>query len=273
MTNDWETGLADLLLLLEQNQAQATCETPGTPWLVGMNRDTRSAVLLKARCGMWSCPACAQRLAARWTARAIHGAAALAETDRRLAMITLTHRGGIVPAKSLARWRNCWPKLSARARRASGGDWEYLYVHEQHKSGVLHTHFLSTDELGIRWWKDNPAETGFGYMNDWEILDNFAGAGAYVAKYLAKQLQLLRWPAGWRRVGTSRGWPALPEMDGAEGWDWVVARHADDVRVELEGLLMQQYALSVDRGIVEILDELGPYCKKMLYPFLTNSIF
>jgi hypothetical protein len=138
---------------------------------------------------------------------------------------------------------------------------------------VLHTHFLSTDELGIRWWKDTPAETGFGYMNDWEILDNFAGAGAYVAKYLAKQLQALRWPAGWRRVGTSRNWPILPKMEGAEGWDWTVARRADDVRAELEGLLMQRYAIVVSCDLSDIWEKLGPYCKDMLHSYLTNNNF
>ena len=227
-------------------------------------------MLLQADCGLWSCPHCAAKLASRWTARAIHGAGELMLSNASMAMLTLTHRGKLTSDGSMRRWRECWPKLSSRARRANDGSWQYLYVHEKHKSGVLHTHFLTTDTLGERWWKDNPASTGFGYMNDWSELYSFVGAGAYVAKYLAKQLSDVVWPAGWRRIGTSRGWPKLPDVDAHEGFNWTVAKRAWEVRAELEAAIMQGYETTIHCNIKPLKEHLGDYCTRILMRYLDN---
>jgi hypothetical protein len=234
------------------------CETPGRPFLIGWHEGTRAALVTRPNCGLWSCPHCAQLNASRWTARAIRGAQQLLDRGENLYFLTLTHRGGISPARSRQRWRDCWPKLSARMRRAQPRKVEYLYVHEQHKSGVMHTHVTLTGTWTERWWKDNPARTGFGYMNDLSVVDSAVNAGSYVAKYLAKMLQLLQWPPGWRRLGTSRGWPVLPPAERVEGWQWLAAKFAQEVRAEIESLALQGYR-------IEILDD-----KDLVDSFLTD---
>jgi hypothetical protein len=173
----------------------------------------------------------------------------------KLNFLTLTHRGGISPARARQRWRDCWPKLSARMRRASPDKIKYLYVHEQHKSGVMHTHMILSGCWDERWWKDNPARTGFGYMNDISDVEDYLQAGSYVAKYLAKQLNLLKWPPGWRRLGTSRDWPKLPEARKTIGWDWLVSMSAIDARAEIEGLHLKGYRIEVqaDEGLAALI--------------------
>jgi len=151
-------------------------------------------------------------------------------------------------------------------RRTSDVKPEYLYVHEQHKNGKLHTHFITTDGLGKRWWKDKPAETGFGYMNDWSLLTNHVGAGAYVAKYLAKQLEALNWPKHWRRIATSRGWPTLADLSPAGEYDWTVCKRGWEVRLEIEGAQLQGYTTTIACDVEDILVWLEDYCERESIP-------
>lgn len=221
------------------------CETPGRPYLVGWNRDRGKAIVTRPDCGNWACPHCAQTNALRWTARAIRGADQLMAGDTRLNFLTLTFRGRLSPAESRARWRACWPKLRARMVRAQAEKIEYMYVHEQHQSGVLHIHFILSGYWKKRFFKDIPPVVGFGYMNDISEVENAIDAGGYVAKYLAKQLGELCWPKGWRRITTSQGWPALPPAEKAEGWDWLATKNVVELRAEIEGLSMLGYRIEI----------------------------
>lgn len=228
------------------------CETPGRPWLVGIDKGMLRAVVVLPGCGLWACPACAEVNARRWTARAVQGGNELTELGEQLYFLTLTHRGHLTQQGSLERWRKCWPKLSARMRRASPEHREYLYIHEQHRTGVLHTHFIMTAHLDKRWWKDAPAATGFGYMNDYEPCRDGPAAGSYAAKYLAKSLERLAWPKGWRRVGCSRGWPQLPEKENEyTPYEWLVLRTDWEARAELESLRLRGYAVHDDYHLTE----------------------
>lgn len=229
------------------------CDTPGRPFLIGWHTGKLTALVTRPDCGLWSCSHCSQTNAHRWTARAIRGAQALLDRGETLNFLTLTHRGGMSPERARQRWRDCWPKLSARMRRAQPQKVEYLYIHEQHKSGVMHSHFLLTGVWDNRFWKDNPARTGFGYMNDISPVNSAVDAGGYAAKYLAKMLLVLQWPPGWRRVGTSRGWPKLPPPEQVEGWQWLAAKYAQDVRAEIESLSLQGYRIEIldDKDLVE----------------------
>lgn len=226
------------------------CETPGRPWLVGKRRDTWRAVVLQPPCKLWSCPYCSKRNALRWAARGLVGHKQLTESGKETYFLTLTHRGGMTAAKTRKRWLDCWPRLSARMRRASNEKPEYMYVHELHKSGLLHTHFISTDGLGARWWKDNPAYTGFGFMNDYQKCTDSPEAASYVSKYLAKNLDGPTWPKGWRRVGCSRGWPTFDEEESEELFEWDVCKKVFDLRVSVEALYLERYR-------IDVLDDVG----------------
>ncbi len=165
-----------------------------------------------------------------------------------LFFVTLTAMGWMSVSKTLENWRENWPRLSSRLRRAAKGSCEYVYVHERHKNGRLHTHLVINVNLGRRWWKDVPPSCGFGYMNDVQDVENSAGVAAYVSKYLAKSLRE-NWPKGWRRISSSRGWP-MPEVDDVDdGKLWVVAKRAVDVRMEYESIEAQDFNIDVDADV------------------------
>lgn len=135
--------------------------------------------------------------------------------------VTLTMPPHLSVGGTLARWRACWPALSARMRRAVGGRFHYVYVHERHRSGRLHAHIITSAPMKTRWYKDNGAQTGFGYIADCRPVDDAVHAAEYVSKYLAKSLNGAEpWPNNWRRIVTSQGWPKLPKPE-SNGYDWV----------------------------------------------------
>jgi hypothetical protein len=213
------------------------CQSYGRVWVIGKNRETNTAIVFHPRCKRWSCPQCGQINRRVWVARTMHAVSELQETGTPIDFVTLTHRGKLGAEETRLRWRKSWPKLSSRMRRAVP-DIEYCYVHEQHKNGRLHTHFITTGMLSKRWWKDNGATTGFGFMNDASEARNPLGAGAYVSKYLSKQLGVNAWPRGWRRITTSRGWPSLPSTEAPEGWAFYPAMpnmEAEEIEAILNG--------------------------------------
>jgi hypothetical protein len=229
--------------ILMSEDHQEGCMTPGRPHLIGTNPQTGRAVVLQPDCGLWDCPHCAAKNASRWTARAFRGALEIEAMGHKLNFVTLTHRGHLNARQTMHRWRECWPKLAARVRRATGKNWFYMYVHERHDSGKLHTHFISTDTWTARNWKDYPAQCGFGYMNDKRPVYDVRGAADYVAKYLTKMLGSDLWPKDWRRIGTSRNWPKLPPTPTDENWCWIVTKTALDLTMELDGVRMKGFSI------------------------------
>jgi hypothetical protein len=197
-----------------------TCNTRGRPYLVAQSSSHKIALVFQPSCKMWSCPTCAQSNRAKWTMRIYHGAELLINRGKTISFVTLTLPGHLDAPGTLARWRRAWPSLSARWRRASGENRDYCYVHEQHKDGRLHVHMLTTSELPQRWYKNNAAETGFGYMVDVQPVDNPLIPASYVSKYLGKGLagMIYAWPRGWRRIGTNRGWWREEPQDYSYEW-------------------------------------------------------
>jgi len=213
------------LSYIEQFNKPETCDTPNRPVLRGVNHDQRRAVFFRPRCKMWSCPYCAEVNKNLWIMRAFHGAAVLMDgeikpQDNLISFLTLTSERSLGPAASIAVFGSAWNLLRLRARR-SAPQGQYLLVPERHKDGRLHAHAIETFNLGTRWWKDNAAEVGLGYIAEEDVARSAAGAAYYAGKYLAKSLDVTTWPKNWRRVRTSRGWPKLPEMDQPEGWVWL----------------------------------------------------
>lgn len=250
---------------VEKTEGKAeVCSKPGRPFLFGLDHGAKSAYITRPNCGLWSCPYCGREKARGWQARIGWGAEQLMSKGDKLFFVTLTAMGWMSPQKTIENWRKNWPKLSSRLRRAAKGGCEYVYVHERHKDGRMHTHFVTNANLGLRWWKDKPASCGFGYMNDVQEVENAAGAAVYVSKYLVKSLRT-GWPKNWRRISTSRNWP-MPKIEEKEGGrQWIVAKRALDVRAEYEG--MSELGFSIDVGA----DAFGAFYEVLLQAGLELS--
>ena len=222
-------------------QIPESCPTPG-PVLVGEHLASKVAVFFRPACGRWACPVCGETNRFRWSLRAAHGVSDIIRRGDAVYFVTLTFPGWMDADGTRARWRASWPKLSTRFRRA-WADARYLYVHEQHQDGRMHVHMVTDAALSKRWWKDNCATCGFGYIADADEVRDENRVARYVAKHLAdeaghvagrkmrkeltKQTTLHKWPDGWRRVSTSRNWPKLPEMPEPEGWIFRVLGQAE----------------------------------------------
>lgn len=242
--SDVEPSAAGGLSSIEQVDAPTECVTPRRPFLRGVNHEKRQAVFFQPRCKLWSCPYCAQVNRALWTARAYHGASVLAaeaeDQKTTISFLTLTSNRKLGPEASMLIFQAAWTKLRHRARRSTPQG-QYLIIPEQHKDGRLHAHAVETFNLGTRFWKDNSAEVGLGYMAEEEEAHTPGGAAYYVAKYLAKSLGSQEWPKGWRRVRTSQMWPKLPEMPKADGWEWWRVPAEEALSVVAGGLEREGY--------------------------------
>lgn len=225
-TSDSEAGglsyIEQFTAITDTNSPADCCMTPNRPYLRGVNHNEKRVVFFRPRCKLWSCPYCAEVNKKLWTARAFHGAAILSDSgsgrqSNLITFLTLTSHRNLGPQQSIEIFSSAWDVLLKRARR-SVPQGQYLLVPERHKDGRLHAHAVTTFNLGKRWWKDNAAETGLGYMAEEEIARTAGGAAFYVSKYLAKSLGVQDWPAYWRRVRTSRQWPKLPEPEQPDGW-------------------------------------------------------
>ena len=222
-------------------ETSETCPNPG-PYLVGEHFASKTAVLFRPSCKCWACPVCGESNRFRWSLRAAHGVSDIIQRGDGVFFITLTFPGWMGSDETRERWRASWPKLSTRFRREWNGA-RYLYVHEQHKDGRMHIHMVTDAALPKRWWKDNCATCGFGYMADADEVRDGDRVARYVAKHLAgeagkvagrkmrqeltKQTTMHEWPKGWRRVSTSRNWPKMPDMPQPDGWAWRVMGHGE----------------------------------------------
>lgn len=207
--------------LLEQVQV-FECKNRKTPMLRGINHALKKAVLFHPRCGLWSCPECAQINKEMWTWRASSGGLVLFQELGAIEFLTLTSHEKLSAAASVDVWPDAWKKLAERARY-HGGEFQYFAVPERHKTGRLHVHAIIATEAQLpkRFWKNAARACGMGYQADLQEVLHVGGVGGYVGKYLAKTLQYSHWKKGFRRVRTSQGWPKLPTLPKAEGWDFV----------------------------------------------------
>jgi hypothetical protein len=216
-----EAGRLDLKI--EQLAAPPYCRAPRRPWLRAVAHDLGIALLFQPRCKSWGCDYCAAVNMSFWAATAYHAMTSLIDDNNcqnqrnLMSFLTLTSHRKLGPTASTGVFGHAWPMLSRRARRAASQG-QYLLIPEQHQDGRLHVHALETFALGRRWWKDNAAQVGLGYMADEKETYSPAGAADYVTKYLTKSLSATAWPKGFRRVRTSQGWPRLPEPVEPEAW-------------------------------------------------------
>ncbi len=207
-----EGGLSNI----EQLRADQNCQAARRPMLLAINPHELTALFFKPRCKRWSCPYCGAVNQKLWTVRAYQGAERLLDTGEQVSFLTLTSHRQLGAAASVAVFGHAWHNLLDRARRTGPG--QYLLIPERHQDGRLHAHAIETYSLGERWWKDNAAACGLGYMADEEPARSPGGAAWYVAKYIGKTLSAQTWPKGWRRVRTSQGFPKLTPLPQPEGW-------------------------------------------------------
>ena len=133
-------------------------------------------------------------------------------------MLTLTSHEKLSPARSVEVLGHAWNSLNRRLSRQ--GKPEYLLAPEQHRSGKLHVHLLTTAHLPKKWWKDTARSVGLGYQAEVEPISDPGKAADYVLKYVTKSLETQMWPKGFWRVRTSRGWPTPPIQGFFEGWEF-----------------------------------------------------
>jgi len=201
------------------SQTEADCTAPRRPFLLGASLEQKRAVLFRPRCKMWSCPFCAEQNKRLWAIRAYHGASELGARGIEVDFLTLTSHEALNGPQTQYVWPKSWSKLGQRARRKAMA-FEYLLIPEQHLDGRLHVHAIETGAFGVRWWKDNARACGLGFMAEEQKLRSAGGAAWYTSKYLTKSIEWQHWPRGFRRVRASQGWPKLPDMESAPGWDW-----------------------------------------------------
>lgn len=202
--------------LNKNNSTVKECGNAKAPYLLGTSASSRRAVIFRARCKMWNCPACAATNAWVWSFRASEGAHKLYDRGSTIDFVTITPHEKL--SKEGAWWvmPKAWMKLQARIRRAVG-PFQYFMVPELHESLKPHMHMICSAKLPETWWKDNARECGFGYMSDVQEVWSDGGIITYVLKYITKTLTETPIPKGAHRVRTSRGWP---KQEKAPLGDW-----------------------------------------------------
>lgn len=184
------------------------------------------AVLVKTRCGQWSCPSCGEVKARRYAG--IARAGCKLSTERiRLLTISCPRES---PAESWAQLGPRWNRFSERMARWRGGRLTYFGTVELQRRGNPHLHLLLRDSKFIPKQVIHAAgaAVGFGFSDIRQIAP---GSGVqYVTKYLHKSAGQ-EMPKGARRIRRSRDWfaaPAAIACSWGPGWEWQSVEHLDE---------------------------------------------
>ena len=205
--------------LYEQFGAVGVCRDTNAPWLVGWNDGQQRAFIWKPPCNRWDCEACGHVNRAKAAIRCYVGVLEAQEAGRDPHFLTLTSHEKLGPFASWRVFPKAWDKLRRRATRIVP-DGMYFMVREGHQDGRCHAHAVTTFDMPSRWWKDNARACGLGFMAENEPARTPAGGGAYVIKYLTKQLETAIWKKGTRHYNASQNWPDLPILEGSQDWQF-----------------------------------------------------
>src|SRR4030067_2042101 len=146
-------------------EAPDHCEGVGRPYIVGRQDSKKQAVLFQPRCGMWTCPYCAEQNRLYWSARAAVGIAALLDNGQPPRFITVTSAGAVTPSYSVIRFRVAWPRLRKMLQVRNGDTkLEYLLVPERQQSGRLHAHLATNVHVSSHALHNLAWRSGMGYQ-------------------------------------------------------------------------------------------------------------
>lgn len=230
------------------------CETPNRPYLLGTHRETGTMILYRPNCKLWECPHCANVKAKQWASRVRLAVNLDKKADWHFVTITIDEKTGIL-ARQIEIFRSAWDKLSKRLRRAVGRDLTYILIPELSPELFrLHAHMIADwdfirdtsamrrriDKSGeVRWYwyskflHDHLKPSGLGYIYDIQPLETVDQAASYCSKYIGKGLSE-RFPAGFRRVRTSQGFPESPVTDAETLYEWEVI----NINAEGRGIIL-----------------------------------
>lgn len=174
-------------------------------------KETKTTYLYMLRCKQWFCPYCGHINKLTWVARISHGIDVYRDQDVvDWRFITLTSHPNLRSKEQcLYVAPMAWKKLSSRIRYHFSGI-KYVRIPELHKNGRVHWHLLASGGVTTSWLKRNAPKCGYGYMTESEPIRDGYNSVLYISKELSKQLGIESWPAGLRRISTSRQWPDLP---------------------------------------------------------------
>ncbi len=220
-----------------------SCVTEGRPLLRAKSDHLNIVILYRPRCRLWTCPSCGDLNKRKWVARIAHGVKEYQSEGLEFHFVTLTsHRKLKTAAATIAVFKHAWYVLSQRARRKHPG-MKYVLIPERHESEKLHCHLLTSAHMETRWYKDNSASCGLGYIADEERLLSVARAAYYVSKYAAKQVGKEIWPKGYRRIRTSRSWPQLPPFETGSAFETEILTKQSTVAGELDWWKVKGYTV------------------------------
>lgn len=194
----------------------------------------------RLRCKQWDCDYCAPINARIWQAKLLKSVITIVEEnpEQAFSFLTITlpseiHRMNEGIEKELSQValiRDNWDMLMKRLKRQYG-NFEYVRVLENHKSGVLHIHMLTTaiiEDSGLACHVSGKGEyhhsdvlqahltdCGFGYIHDARNLEKVGNSNkesgitvaSYIAKYIGKSLGAMEFVhrnARLRKIQTSR---------------------------------------------------------------------
>lgn len=223
----------------------ARCQAAGRPWLVGYNEEKKLVIKRQPDCGLWSCPHCGMEKQKEWFLLTARGVSKFVESGLQVRFVTLTARPGLTISRTLLSFAAAWPKLNKRIRR-NWPEWEYVAVAELHKSGKMHMHLVGTCGASTHWLHTNAYQCGLGYQAKAIAVGNGNQCGGYVTKYLSKSLSVSAWPANFRRVRRSQGWPDLPPHTLADGWEWLTLKSERAADWEVAAMQDSGYVLLGD---------------------------
>lgn len=216
------------------------CSATNRPVLFGLHPATHTAIVFRPDCKTWECPECANKNKRRWTARiALEVRYSLGES-KPMFFVTVTCNPKLKTFQAThAVFPNAWGKLYQRLKRQNP-KMHYALVPELHLTGRLHFHMFTDAEQETRWYKDNAAQVGLGYMCDRKKIRSPAQAAWYCTEYINKGLGGIELPPNFRRVRVSQNWLKLDEQEPPPGYEWITCRNEEQMWLALGMCITQR---------------------------------
>ncbi len=155
---------------------------------------------VRMRCKQWSCPRCGPKRAKQVRYAITQRATELGLT--RMLTLTIGH-DGCTAGQSVRYIRECWSKLRVYLRRKFGESITYICILEFQLNGYAHLHILVDRYIDFGWIQANWQAVGGGYRVSIDWVDAHR-IGAYLSKYLTKELMLSPLYGRYRRFTTSQ---------------------------------------------------------------------